>query len=109
LFGNESGNYQTSIQIDNLGKAIYVVENLTPNTYYFVSTAFKFQRRRKRILERGGKSSQLAGNKIAIGMNVGTEHTACRVHVAAVTSVLVAYLSNSSIALVGVGRFIPPE
>ncbi len=38
-YGNESGNYQRSIQIDNPGIAIYVVENLTPNTYYFVLTA----------------------------------------------------------------------
>ncbi len=38
-YGNESGKYQTSIQIDNPGIAIYVVENLTPNTYYFVLTA----------------------------------------------------------------------
>ncbi len=38
-YGNESGNYQTFIQIDNPGIATYVVENLTPNTYYFVSTA----------------------------------------------------------------------
>jgi len=37
-YGNESGNYQASIQIDNPGIAIYVVENLTPNTYYFVLT-----------------------------------------------------------------------
>ncbi len=40
-YGTESGNYQTSIQIDNPGIAIYVVENLTPNTYYFVLTAIK--------------------------------------------------------------------
>ncbi len=38
-YGTESGNYQTSIQIDNPGIAIYVVETLTPNTYYFVLTA----------------------------------------------------------------------
>jgi hypothetical protein len=38
-YGNESGNYQRSIQIDNPGITIYVVENLTPNTYYFVMTA----------------------------------------------------------------------
>ena len=38
-YGNESGNYQTTIQIDNPGITIYVVENLTPNTYYFVMTA----------------------------------------------------------------------
>ncbi len=39
-YGNEPGNHQTFIQIDNPGITIYVVENLTPNTYYFVSTAF---------------------------------------------------------------------
>ena len=38
-YGNESGNYHTSIQIDNPGMAIYVVEYLTPNTYYFVMTS----------------------------------------------------------------------
>ncbi len=37
-YGSESDNYQTSIQIDNPGIAIYVVEYLTPNTYYFVLT-----------------------------------------------------------------------
>ena len=37
-YGSESGNYQTSIQIDNPGIAIYVIEHLTPNTYYFVLT-----------------------------------------------------------------------
>ena len=38
-YGNQSGNYQITIQIDNPGITIYVVENLTPNTYYFVLTA----------------------------------------------------------------------
>ena len=38
-YGNGSGNYHTSIQIDNPGITIYVVERLTPNTYYFVLTA----------------------------------------------------------------------
>ncbi len=38
-YGNESGNYQMSLQIDNPGIARYVVENLTPNTYFFVLTA----------------------------------------------------------------------
>ncbi len=40
-YGTQQGNYRTSIRIDNPGIATYVVENLTPNTYYFVSTAFK--------------------------------------------------------------------
>jgi len=38
-YGNESGNYHTSIQISNNGMTIYVVEHLTSNTYYFVMTA----------------------------------------------------------------------
>jgi hypothetical protein len=38
-YGNESGYYPMSIQIDNPGIARYVVENLTPNTYFFVLTA----------------------------------------------------------------------
>ena len=39
-YGTAQGNYPTFIQIDNPGIATYVVQNLTPNTYYFVSTAF---------------------------------------------------------------------
>lgn len=39
-YGTATGNYQTAIQIDNPGTTIYVVENLVPATYYFVSTAF---------------------------------------------------------------------
>ncbi len=38
-YGNESGNYHTSIHNDNPGIVIYVVENLTPNIYHFVLTA----------------------------------------------------------------------
>ena len=38
-YGNEPGNYPMSLQIDNPGIARYVVENLAPNTYYFVLTA----------------------------------------------------------------------
>ena len=38
-YGNESGNYHASIEINNPGIAIYVVEYLTPNTYFFVITA----------------------------------------------------------------------
>ena len=38
-YGNQSGNYQMTIQIDNPGITIYVVENLPPNTYYLVLTA----------------------------------------------------------------------
>jgi fibronectin type 3 domain-containing protein len=38
-YGNESGNYHTSIQINNNGMTVYVVKHLTSNTYYFVMTA----------------------------------------------------------------------
>jgi hypothetical protein len=39
-YGTQQGNYQSSIRIDNAGLTTYMVENLTPDTYYFVSTAF---------------------------------------------------------------------
>ena len=39
-YGTSPGNYPNSIRIDNPGIATYVVDNLTPTTYYFVSTAF---------------------------------------------------------------------
>ena len=38
-YGTASGTYPNSIRIDNPGIASYVVENLTPNTYFFVATA----------------------------------------------------------------------
>ena len=38
-YGNESGNYHTSIQINNNGMTVYVVKHLPSNTYYFVMTA----------------------------------------------------------------------
>ena len=38
-YGTESGNYHTSIQINNNGMTVYVVEHLPSNTYYFVMTA----------------------------------------------------------------------
>lgn len=38
-YGNESGDYPMSVRIENPGIARYVVENLTPNTYFFVITA----------------------------------------------------------------------
>lgn len=38
-YGNKPGNYDSSIHVDNPGLTIYVVEYLTPNTYYFVLTA----------------------------------------------------------------------
>jgi hypothetical protein len=38
-FGLSEGNYPNQIRIDNPGVTSYVVDNLTANTYYFVSTS----------------------------------------------------------------------
>jgi hypothetical protein len=38
-YGTEPGNYSVTIQLDNPGLTTYVVEYLTPNTYYFAVTA----------------------------------------------------------------------
>jgi len=39
-YGRESGNYTNEIRIDNESVTTYLVDNLTPDTYYFVATAF---------------------------------------------------------------------
>lgn len=38
-YGISQGNYSNQILVDNPGITTYVVDNLNPNTYYFVSTA----------------------------------------------------------------------
>ena len=38
-FGTRSGQYDNEIQIDNPGITTYVVDNLSPDTYYFSATA----------------------------------------------------------------------
>jgi hypothetical protein len=38
-YGVAAGNYPSQVRIDNPGISTYVVDNLAPNTYYFVSTA----------------------------------------------------------------------
>jgi len=38
-YGLSEGNYPNRIHIDNPGITTYVVDNLTPSTYFFVSTA----------------------------------------------------------------------
>ena len=38
-YGSQSGNYTTQIPIDNPSITTYVVDGLTPDTYYFVATA----------------------------------------------------------------------
>jgi hypothetical protein len=39
-YGNASGNYPTTITLSNAGITTYVVENLTPGTYYFVLASY---------------------------------------------------------------------
>ena len=39
-YGKSSGNYTNTIQIDNASVTMYLVENLSPDTYYFAATAF---------------------------------------------------------------------
>ncbi len=39
-YGTASGNYPNQITINNPGVTTYVVDNLSANTWYFVSTAF---------------------------------------------------------------------
>ena len=38
-WGTSQGNYPNSVTLDNPGLTTYVVENLVPGTYYFVTTA----------------------------------------------------------------------
>jgi len=38
-YGQSEGSYPNEIQIDNPGITMYVVDNLTPSTYFFVSTS----------------------------------------------------------------------
>jgi hypothetical protein len=38
-YGLSEGNYPNEIRVDNPGITTYVVDNLTPNTYFFVSTS----------------------------------------------------------------------
>ncbi len=39
-YGLSEGNYPNEIRVNNPGIATYVIEDLTPNTYYFVVTVF---------------------------------------------------------------------
>jgi hypothetical protein len=42
-YGNSSGNYTQTITVSNPGIATYVVDNLTPGTYFFTVTAVNSQ------------------------------------------------------------------
>ena len=39
-WGTSQGNYSNSVTLNNAGLSMYVVENLTPGTWFFVATAF---------------------------------------------------------------------
>jgi hypothetical protein len=39
-YGQSSGNYDKTIRIDNPSVSTYVIDNLVPDTYYIVATAF---------------------------------------------------------------------
>lgn len=39
-YGETQGTYPNSIRIDNPSVSTYIVDNLTPNLYYFVATSF---------------------------------------------------------------------
>ena len=54
-YGGSSGNYSNEIRINNPSVTTYVVENLSPNTYYFVATAF----------DAGGTESRYSGEFVA--------------------------------------------
>ena len=40
FYGTSSGSYTEEIRIDNPSVTVYVVDNLTPDTYYFAAKAF---------------------------------------------------------------------
>ncbi|HET6629125.1 MAG TPA: putative Ig domain-containing protein [Woeseiaceae bacterium] len=39
-YGTEQGNYTEEVRLDNPSLTTYLVENLSPNTWYFVATSF---------------------------------------------------------------------
>ena len=53
-YGTASGNYTSEITIDNPSVTTYLVENLAPNTYYFVATA----------VDSGGEESRYSGEYV---------------------------------------------
>ena len=42
-YGTTQGSYPNSVDLNNSGMTTYVVDNLTPGTYFFVSTAINSQ------------------------------------------------------------------
>lgn len=53
-YGRSSGNYSNEIRIDNASVTNYLVENLSPSTYYFAATAFNAE----------GTESRLSGEAV---------------------------------------------
>lgn len=54
-WGRSSGNYSHMIQVDNPGITTYVVENLSPDTYFFAAAAFNS----------AGSESRVSGEAVA--------------------------------------------
>lgn len=54
-WGRSSGNYPNTIRVDNPGITSYVVENLSPDTYFFSAAAFNS----------AGVESRLSGEAVA--------------------------------------------
>jgi putative Ig domain-containing protein len=57
-FGNGMGEYNTVIEIDNPSITAYLVENLVPNTYYFVMTSLNSTGLESNYTEVGSKTIQ---------------------------------------------------
>ena len=58
-YGTSQGNYPEQITIDNPGILTYVVENLAPNTYYFVITAYNDAMGREPVFRGRSESGEL--------------------------------------------------
>ena len=69
-YGLSEGNYPNAIALDNPGLTSFVVENLTPGTYFFCVYRHEFARRGKRFLKRRAKNSQLIKYRL-LGRGLG--------------------------------------
>ena len=59
-WGTSPGNYSSSVTVNNPGITTYVVESLTPNTYYFAVKARQRIRHRERVLELGEQDDSVS-------------------------------------------------
>ncbi|MEL7187689.1 MAG: fibronectin type III domain-containing protein, partial [Pseudomonadota bacterium] len=55
-YGRSSGSYTNEIDINNASVTTYVVDNLSPDTYYFAATA----------ISQSGGESRLSGEAIKV-------------------------------------------